>query len=120
MAAGNSGGLLCLGDTDVLTAVFKNLAVGVIVCDAKGHFVFFNPEAERILGIGAMHVEVAAWSATYGCCRPDMVTPYTPEELPLARAMRGEEVLHELIFIRNPQRPAGLWMDASGTPLRDS
>src|ERR1035441_4663978 len=49
-----------------------------------------------------------------------MVTLYPPEELPLARAMRGEEALHELIFVRNPQQPAGLWIDARGTPLRDS
>jgi PAS domain S-box-containing protein len=108
------------GTTDVLTAVFKSLAFGVIVCDADGDLVFFSPEAERILGIGAMHADSAAWSATYGCYRPDMVTLYPPEELPLARAMRGEEALHELIFIRNPQRPAGLWIDASGWPLRDS
>jgi PAS domain S-box-containing protein len=113
-------GSVCLAETDFVTAVFKNLAVGVIVCDTKGHFVFFSPEAERILGVGAMHAELAAWSASYGCCRPDMVTPYPSEELPLARAMRGEEALHELIFIRNPQRPAGLWIDTSGTPLRDS
>jgi len=109
-----------LADHDVLTAVFKNLAAGVVVCDANEHFVFFSPEAERILGIGAVSADSAEWSDIYGCYRPDMVTPYSPENLPLARAMRGEEVLHELIFIRNPQRPAGLWIDASGTPLRDS
>jgi len=90
------------GTTEFLAAVFKNLAVGVMVCDSDGHFLFFSPEAERILGIGAMHAGSAAWSATYGCYRPDMVTPYPPKELPLARAMRGEEALHELIFIRNP------------------
>ena len=108
------------GTADVLTAVFKNLAVGVVVCDPDGHFLFFSPEAERILGIGAMRADLAAWPATYGLYRPDMVTLYPPEELPIGRAMRGEEALHELIFIRNPQRPAGLWIESSGTPLRDS
>jgi PAS domain S-box-containing protein len=120
MATDGTEGLARLQDSDVLTAVFKNLAVGVIVCDSDGHFIFFSPEAERIVGIGAMHMESAEWSVTYGCYRPDMVTPYPPEELPLARAMRGEEALHELIFIRNPLRPAGLWIDASATPLRDT
>ena len=81
--------------------------------------MLFNPEAERILGIGATHADSAEWSATYGCYRPDMVTPYPHEELPLARAIRGEEGLHRLIFIRNPQRPAGLWIDVSGTSQRD-
>jgi PAS domain S-box-containing protein len=111
---------VCLADTDILTAIFKSLAVGVVVCDIDGRFIFFNPEAERILGSGAGHAEVTEWSALYGCYLADMVTPYPPEELPLARAMRGEEALHELIFIRNPRQPAGLWIDASGTPLRDS
>jgi PAS domain S-box-containing protein len=111
---------VCLADTDILSAIFKSLAVGVVVCDVDGKLIFFNPEAERILGSGAMHAEVAEWSALYGCYRPDMATPYPPEELPLARATRGEEALHELIFIRNPRQPAGLWIDASGKPLRDS
>jgi PAS domain S-box-containing protein len=111
---------VCLADTDVLTAVFKSLAVGVVVSDIDGRLVFFNPEAERILGSGARDAHVAEWSALYGCYLPDMVTPYPPEELPLARAMRGEEALHELIFIRNSRQPAGLWVDAGGTPLRDT
>ena len=120
MISGSSEALLCLEDCGVLTAVFKNLAVGVVVCDTDGHFVFYSPEAERILGSCSMHVDSAKWSSTYGCYRPDMVTHYAAEELPLARALRGEEALHELIFIRNPQRPEGLWIDASGTPLRNS
>ena len=120
MTDGGGVGSVCLEDTDILTAIFKSLAVGVVVCDVDGKLIFFNPEAERILGSGAMHAEAAEWSALYGCYRPDMATPYPPEELPLARAMRGEEALHELIFIRNPRQPAGLWIDASGKPLRDS
>ena len=31
----------------------------------------------------------------------------------------GEEAPHELIFIRNPRKPEGLWIDVSATPLRD-
>jgi sigma-B regulation protein RsbU (phosphoserine phosphatase) len=107
-------------DTAILAAVFKNLPVGVVVCDLDGHFVFFNAEAERIFGRRARDVDPAEWAASYGCYRPDLVTLYAAEELPLACAMRGEETLHKLIFIRNAQRPAGLWIDVSGTPLRDT
>ncbi|MFH1573290.1 MAG: SpoIIE family protein phosphatase [Acidobacteriota bacterium] len=120
MAADSGGSSICLKATDILTAIFRALAVGVVVCDSDGHLVFFSPEAERILGVGLMHADFAEWAAIHGCYRPDMKTLYPAEELPLARAMRGEEALHELIFIRNPQRPAGLWIDASGMPLRDS
>ena len=59
------------------------------------------------------------WSAVYGCYLPDQVTPYPPERLPLVRALRGEEALNELIFIRNPHHPEGLWINVSGRPLGD-
>jgi PAS domain S-box-containing protein len=120
MATDSIQGSVLLEYSDVLRAVFKNLAVGVIVCDDGGHFVYFSPEAERILGIGAMDLDSAEWSLTYGCYLPDMVTPYPPEQLALAQAMRGEEALHQLVFIRNQQRPAGIWIDASATPLCDA
>src|ERR1035437_3232160 len=113
-------GSVMLGEINVLKAVFQNLAVGVVVGDLEGHVVFFSREAERILGIGAIHADLAAWFASCGCYRPDMVTLYPQEELPLARAMRGEEASDELIFVKNPQHPAGLWIEARGTPLRDS
>lgn len=107
------------GETDVLRTVFKNLAVGVVVCDAEGNISFFSPEAERMLGAGRTHLEVASWPTAFGIFRPDTVTPYPSEELPIAYAMRGEEALHELFFVKNSQQP-GLWVDASGVPLRDS
>ena len=113
-------GSVMLGQINVLKAVFQNLAVGVVVGDLEGHVVFFSPEAERILGIGAIHADLATWFASCGCYRPDMVTPYRQEELPLARAMRGEETPDELVFVKNHRHPEGLWIETRGTPLRDS
>ncbi len=104
---------------EVLRAVLENLTDGLVVADEQGRFVFFNPEAERILGIGARDTSPAEWSAVYGCYLPDRVTPFPPERLPLARALRGEEALNELIFIRNPHHPEGLWISVSGRPFGD-
>ncbi len=106
------------GEADILKAVFKNLAVGVVVCDTHGHVDFFSPEAERILGSSVADLEVGEWSSMFGFFRPDMVTLYPAEELPVAYAMRGEEALHELLFVKNSKQ-LGLWVDASGIPLRD-
>jgi hypothetical protein len=47
-------------DHDVLTAVFKSLPVGVVVCDSDGHFVCVSQEAKRILGIGLSRSHNAA------------------------------------------------------------
>jgi PAS domain-containing protein len=106
--------------SDVLKVVLNNLAVGVVACDAQGNFVFFNPEAERILGVGATSVDPSEWPATYGCYLPDMVTPYPPGQLALTLALHGKEALHQLIFIKNHLRPAGTWIDVSASPLHDN
>jgi PAS domain S-box-containing protein len=106
-------------ELQTLRAVFENLTDGLIVADGQGRFLFFNPEAERILGIGARDTSPVEWSAVYGCYLPDQVTSYPPEQLPLARALRGEEALSQLVFIRNHKQPKGLWINVSGRPLRD-
>jgi PAS domain S-box-containing protein len=120
MAANSTQESALFESSDVLNVVLKNLAVGVIVCDAQGRFVFFNAEAERILGVGARSVDPAEWSATYGCYLPDMVTPYPSGQLALTLAMRGTEAPHQLVFIKNHRRPAGIWIDVSASPLRDN
>lgn len=96
-----------------------SLAEGVIIADQDGKFLSFNPMAEKILGIGSRNVSPDEWTMTYGCFQRDTVTPYPPEQLPLARAIRGERVLEEVIFIRNSEQADGVWISVSGTPLRD-
>ena len=109
-----------LNDVEVLQSVFQSIAAGVVVCDKEGRFLCFNPEAERILGLGLKDVDEVAWSATYGCYQADGITLFPSDQLPLARAMNGEEVLDELILIRNEVQKTGAWISMSGRPLRDA
>jgi len=104
---------------DPLQAVLNSLTDGVIVADMEGDFLFFNPAAEKILGIGSRDIAQANWTSVYGCYRIDKTTPYPSEELPLARAIRGEEIIDEHIFIRNPERSEGVWISISASPLKD-
>ena len=92
-------------ENNTLRSILESLAEGVIVADQEGRFVFFNPAAERILGIGSLDIAPDTWTAAYGCYLADKVTPYPAEELPLARAMRGERVQDEVIYIRNELAP---------------
>ena len=101
---------------DPLQAVLNSLTDGVIVSDMKGEFLFFNPAAEKILGIGSRDIAQSNWTSVYGCYRTDKTTPYPSEELPLARAIRGEEIVDEHIFIRNPERTEGVWISISASP----
>ncbi len=106
-------------DLSIAGSLLDSLSEGIIVADVSGQLRYFNPIAEDILGIGVQEVSPDEWTVTYGCFYPDKVTPYPTEELPLARAIRGEEVRDVLLYIENPERPEGVFIKMSGSPVRN-
>jgi len=106
-------------ETRFLRSVIYGLSEGVIVADLGGRFLLFNPSAEKMLGIGSREIPHEKWTEAYGCYMSDKTTPYPAELLPLSRAIMGEEVKNEPIFIKNPQKPEGVWISVSGRPLRE-
>lgn len=106
-------------ENKTLQAILNSLAEGVVVADKDGTFLFINPVAEKIIGMGPKNVKPEEWASTFGAYHLDKVTPYSPDKLPLARAIKGEEVKHEVIFIKNSERPKGVYIDVSASPLKD-
>ncbi len=104
--------------TLMLQSVLDSMAEGLITADEQGRFVLWNPAAERILGMGASNIPPEEWTQHYGTYRADMVTPYPAEQLPLARAIRGEAISAQM-FVCNPALARGVWIEASGGPLKD-
>ncbi len=100
-----------------LQSVLDCAADGIVVVDASGAFTEFNATAEAMLGIGALESSPEQWSAHYGIYAPDTTTPLTADEYPLVQALGGAHVDAHLAFIRNPQRPDGLWLSTSARPL---
>jgi sigma-B regulation protein RsbU (phosphoserine phosphatase) len=101
----------------MLEAAMQHVAEGVVIVDGEGHFLLFNEAAHKILGLGPVDVPPAEWSRVYGCYLPDKATPYPGEDLPLVRATRGERILEDEIFIRNPGNPEGSWISVDSSPL---
>ena len=99
--------------------IFNSISDGVIAADASGTFTIFNPSAERLLGIGPMDTTPDRWSDSYGFFFPDRTTPFPADELPLARALKGEASDEVEMFVRNPAVPEGTFISVSGRPLRD-
>ena len=102
----------------ILRSILDSMADGVIVADQDGHFLLWNPAAERIIGIGQQDVPPEKWSSVYGCFEIDGKTPYPSEELPLARAIRGESTDGTVLYVRNPGIPEGGWISVNARPLR--
>lgn len=106
--------------TGILKLVLNSISDGVVVADEHGKFLIWNPAAEEIIGLGAQERPVADWSNAYGLFLLDRVTPFPADQLPLARAIRGETVSGVELFIRNRQRPQGVLISVSGAPLREA
>ena len=105
--------------TRLLNLILNSMGDGVVVANAQGQFMIFNPAAEQMFGSGATDTEAKAWSQQYGLFLPDQSTPFPTDELPLIRAVRGEEIKDAEFFVRHAQAPDGRWVLANARPLRD-
>src|SRR5437773_2801129 len=105
--------------TGILKSVLTNIGEGIVVADMEGKFLIWNPAAEHLVGQGPTTEPMKKWSDHYGVFLPDQVTPYPADQLPLARAIRGESVTGDEQFLRRPDIPNGIWLSVSGRPLVD-
>jgi PAS domain S-box-containing protein len=103
---------------DLLQLILATVTDGVVVADTTGKFLLFNAAAERFLGVGAVNETPDKWADQYGTFLPDGVTPYPASDLPLVRAMRGENVDAAELLIRNGNVPDGRSVSITGRPLR--
>ena len=103
----------------LIHTVFNSISDGVVATDMEGKFLFVNDSAMAIVGMGAQEGPTDEWAETYGTFHPDRQTPFPSEDLPLVRAMRGERTEEVELFIRNRQRPDGVFISVIGRPLQD-
>lgn len=102
-----------------LNAILSNMAEAVIVVDMSGHLTESNPAAERIFGGEILKGTVHAWTEACGIFDSMKKSAFPVKDLPIFKAIKGDSVDGEEMFIRNPSVPAGIWVSATGRPLRD-
>ena len=103
---------------ELLETTFNSIREGIVVANEVGEFLYVNPGAEKIIGMGATDTPQDKWSEKYGSFYLDQKTLIKTEDLPLLRAIyKGEVTEDEDIFIRNAQRPDGVYIRVSGRPL---
>ena len=108
--------------SDALRVIFESLPWGVIVADRDGRLLFSNPAAERILGIGIVDGLPESCASLEGWYLPDQISIVPPDQLPLVRAIHGQEVVDELIFVRKSGRSSQcstVWIRVNAWPLKD-
>ena len=106
---------------DLMETIFDSLSEGVVATNSEGEFLLANSIAQEISGMGPDEGEglPEKWNEIYGTFYPDKTTLVPSTELPLYKAMRGEETDDVKLFMRNQNRPDGVFINVSGRPLLD-
>ena len=104
--------------TQLMETVFNGINDGIAVVDSMGELLLSNPSIRRTFNMDGVEASPSEWSETYGIFYPDKKTHVPVDQLPIFRAMRGEEIHEKEFFIQNENKAFGSYISASATPLR--
>jgi two-component system sensor histidine kinase/response regulator len=103
----------------LLESVLASMAEAVLVLDQSGKFMT-NAAADRIFGVRSAAPESADEPSANRVYFPDMVTPIPTGQLPVVRALRGEEVNEMETYVRRPGDGQDVWLSVMARPMIDS
>ena len=101
----------------LLAGVLSGMSDAVVATDVEGRVVLVNEAGRRAFGERAPLQRSAANESVY---LPDKQTLCPTEDLPVARALRGEIVRDMEVFVRSAEYPEGRFYSLNATPLLDS
>ncbi len=102
----------------VLDLVLNSMQDALLAVNAAGQFLMFNEAATRLFPLQEPPALLHQWPQLYGLYHPDGTTLYQPDELPVARALRGETGRHLQLLVRNSLVPSGRLLQCSYQPVR--
>src|SRR5665213_1602102 len=105
--------------TKILRSILDSMGDGVLVTDASGKMVLLNPAAEQMVGRAATGTYQSQWAERYGIYLPGTDSLYPDDDMPLARAMRGETADGIELYVRNALKPDGMFVSVNVRPLKD-
>ncbi|WP_407742689.1 sensor histidine kinase [Hyalangium sp.] len=104
----------------LLRAILDNMSEGVSILEATGQFVYVSAFDRKVFAVGeSMSAPPSEWASRHGIFRPDEHTLFPGEEMPLSKAIRGEEARDVDMFVRNANFPQGLHIRCTCLPVRD-
>ena len=100
----------------VLAGVVNGVQEAILAVDRDRKVLFANEAALR--AVGEASADSSSWAVGGdGICLADRETPCPGDDLPLARALRGESVHDAELFIRSPGSKEGRLYSVNATPL---
>src|SRR5947208_1207803 len=105
--------------TKLLNLIVSSMGDGLLVVDRDGAALLSNPALRRMLGLKEDENVPKKCSHECGFFRADKVTRIPPEESPTSRAVAGEHIDEDEIFIRHGASLKGSWAHVTARALRD-
>ena len=107
----------------ILRLVLDNMAEGVCVADLDGRIITANPAAEAVFG--PLHGVAFDERFGPGFRLDDQITPCPPALRPMTRAIRGDSIERQSLFIDRGQDPdsgqrRGAWIRVNARPLLET
>ncbi len=103
--------------TQVLDAIFNSISDGLIVVNEYGEYVMFNSRAEEMGATKLQRKHIKDAPRLMGLYRPNGESLYPVNELPLTRALLGENADNVEMLMRNEAQPHGIHISTSGRPI---
>lgn len=103
---------------NLLQAITQNMGEGLVVTTGEDDQVVTNAAAERLFGRISGARDVTDGPNTQGICYPDTGDLLPASELPLNRALHGENFENLELLVRNDLHPRGVYVEVSGRPLQ--
>ncbi len=104
--------------TMVLQSVMGSMTDGVVVSDAAGRVLQINDAFARMTGGVKIPEKIDQWPETIGIYHRDQKTHFKVDDLPMEKVRIGALVESEEIYIKNDHLDAGIWLQATGSPLK--
>lgn len=104
----------------VLEAILESAGEGILFADSSGRLQLANTKARALRNHTAARVGDEAFVQTAGLFEQDQVTPLRPARLPMARALGGEVVERQRLWIRNASYPDGVHVQSNARPIVDA
>jgi PAS domain S-box-containing protein len=87
--------------TQLMDIIFNNMSDGVVVADDKGQYIMSNPAAQQMIGRPLEELDLPRASEQYGIFHPTTGSLFPADQLPLARAIKGNSTNNIEMRINN-------------------
>ncbi len=99
-------------------ALLESLQTGIVACNAQGVLTLFNQATREFHGLPQEPLPADQWAQHYDLYAADGVTPLRTEEIPLFRALAGEQV-RDVEMVIAPKHGKARTVCASGQSFYD-